>query len=88
MFYLPQRRPFATLHRRPNRTTAQKHHNFHRTLNKRTCGISEIDEQLAQWLTNHDIDEFSQTIILNEGFTYEDFVFNMEKLDLMRLELR
>ncbi|XP_054742509.1 mitogen-activated protein kinase kinase kinase 15 [Anastrepha obliqua] len=82
------RRPFVALHRRPNRFATHKHHNFNRSLNKRTYGISEIDEQLAQWLTNHDIDEFSQTIILNEGFTYEDFVFNMEKLDLMRLELR
>ncbi|XP_067615428.1 mitogen-activated protein kinase kinase kinase 15 isoform X3 [Eurosta solidaginis] len=79
------RRPFITLHRRPNRNSVNKPNNFNRFVNKR---INEIDEQLAQWLTNHDIDEFSQTIILNEGFTYEDFMFNMEKLDLMRLELR
>uniref|UniRef100_A0A0A1XN16 Mitogen-activated protein kinase kinase kinase 15 n=1 Tax=Zeugodacus cucurbitae TaxID=28588 RepID=A0A0A1XN16_ZEUCU len=82
------RRPFANLHRRPQRATAAKQQNFSRSLNKRTYDISEIDEQLAQWLTTHGIDEFSQTIILNEGFTYEDFVFNTEKLDLMRLELR
>lgn len=82
------RRPFANLHRRGQRTAAHKQQNLSRSLNKRTYDICEIDEQLSQWLTKHGIDEFSQTIILNEGFTYEDFLFNTEKLDLMRLELR
>ena len=51
-------------------------------------GLEEDDEQLEEWLTQHDIDEVSKNIILNEGFSYEDFIHNMEKLDLMRLELR
>lgn len=59
-----------------------------RQLTKQNFGLHEIDEQLEQWLAQHDIDEFSKTLILNEGFTFEDFIYNMEKLDLMRLGLR
>ncbi|KAI8129196.1 Mitogen-activated protein kinase kinase kinase 15 [Lucilia cuprina] len=51
-------------------------------------GLEEVDEQLEEWLTQHDIDEVSKATILNEGFSYEDFIYNMEKLDLMRLDLR
>ncbi|KAH8256410.1 hypothetical protein KR032_006802 [Drosophila birchii] len=57
-------------------------------LNKHHFGLHEVDEQLEQWLTQQEIDEFSKTLILNEGFTFEDFIYNMEKLDLMRLGLR
>lgn len=62
--------------------------NPRRQLTKHNFGLHEIDEQLEQWLAQHDIDDFSKTLILNEGFTFEDFIFNMEKLDLMRLGLR
>ncbi|XP_022216186.2 mitogen-activated protein kinase kinase kinase 15 [Drosophila obscura] len=62
--------------------------NARRQLNKHNFGLHEVDEQLEQWLTQQDIDEFSKTLILNEGFTFEDFIYNMEKLDLMRLGLR
>ncbi|XP_034487698.1 mitogen-activated protein kinase kinase kinase 15 isoform X3 [Drosophila innubila] len=62
--------------------------NPRRQLTKHNFGLHEIDEQLEQWLFQHDIDDFSKTLILNEGFTFEDFIYNMEKLDLMRLGLR
>lgn len=62
--------------------------NTRRQLSKYNFGLHEIDEQLEQWLAQHHIDEFSKTLILNEGFTFEDFIYNMEKLDLMRLGLR
>ncbi|KAM8705382.1 hypothetical protein ACLKA7_009790 [Drosophila subpalustris] len=62
--------------------------NPRRQLTKHNFGLHEIDEQLEQWLAQHDIDDFSKTLILNEGFTFEDFIYNMEKLDLMRLGLR
>lgn len=62
--------------------------NPRRQLNKHHFGLHEVDEQLEQWLTQQEIDEFSKTLILNEGFTFEDFIYNMEKLDLMRLGLR
>ncbi|XP_017863883.1 PREDICTED: mitogen-activated protein kinase kinase kinase 15 [Drosophila arizonae] len=62
--------------------------NTRRQLTKYNFGLHEIDEQLEQWLAQHHIDEFSKTLILNEGFTFEDFIYNMEKLDLMRLGLR
>nr|AAO00972.1 Pk92B-PA [Drosophila erecta] len=62
--------------------------NPRRQLNKHHFGLHEIDEQLEQWLTQQEIDEFSKTLILNEGFTFDDFIYNMEKLDLMRLGLR
>jgi len=62
--------------------------NPRRQLTKHNFGLHEIDEQLEQWLVQHDIDDFSKTLILNEGFTFEDFIYNMEKLDLMRLGLR
>ncbi|XP_062121953.1 mitogen-activated protein kinase kinase kinase 15 isoform X1 [Drosophila sulfurigaster albostrigata] len=62
--------------------------NPRRQLTKHNFGLHEIDEQLEQWLSQHDIDDFSKTLILNEGFTFEDFIYNMEKLDLMRLGLR
>lgn len=51
-------------------------------------GLEEVDEQLEEWLTQNDIDEVSKATILNEGFSYEDFIYNMDKFDLMRLELR
>lgn len=62
--------------------------NPRRQLTKHNFGLHEIDEQLEQWLSQHDIDDYSKTLILNEGFTFEDFIYNMEKLDLMRLGLR
>lgn len=65
-----------------------QHANARRQLTKHNFGLHEIDEQLEQWLAQHDIDEFSKSLILNEGFTFEDFIYNMEKLDLMRLGLR
>ena len=55
---------------------------------KKTFGLDEVDEQLEQWLTRNSIDEFTKAQILSEGFSLEDFLYNMEKLDLMRLDLR
>lgn len=58
------------------------------SMSKHSYGLHEIDEQLEQWLTLHDIDEYSKTVILNEGFSYIDFIYHMDKLDMMRLDLR
>ncbi|XP_030374500.1 mitogen-activated protein kinase kinase kinase 15 [Scaptodrosophila lebanonensis] len=71
-----------------NNNGANVNSNNIRTLSKHNFGLHEVDEQLEQWLSQHDIDEFSKTVILNEAFTFEDFIYNMEKMDLMRLGLR
>ncbi|XP_013114614.2 mitogen-activated protein kinase kinase kinase 15 isoform X2 [Stomoxys calcitrans] len=82
------RRPRSTAvgNKKPNRQ--YKRQFARRSVTSYNGGLQEVDEQLEEWLTRNDVDEVSKNIILNEGFSYEDFIYNMEKFDLMRLELR
>lgn len=72
--------------KKPNRQYKRQY--ARRSISSYSGGLQEVDEQLEEWLTRHDVDEVSKSVILNEGFSYEDFIYNMDKLDLMRLELR
>lgn len=47
-----------------------------------------IDLRLNEWLINNNIDSTSRTIILGELFTYNDFLFEMDKSDLQRIGLK
>lgn len=44
--------------------------------------------RLNEWLIKHGIDPTSRTAILNEAFTFEDFVYEMQKEDLLRIGLK
>lgn len=49
---------------------------------------TSIDTRLSDWLVKQNIDTISRNIILGELFTYEDFVFELEKTDLHRIGLK
>lgn len=49
---------------------------------------ASIDLRLNEWLINNNIDSTSRTIILGELFTYNDFLFGMDKSDLLRIGLK
>lgn len=49
---------------------------------------ASIDLRLNEWLINNNIDSTSRTIILGELFTYNDFLFEMDKSDLLRIGLK
>lgn len=49
---------------------------------------SSVDARLHDWLGKHSIDNISRNIILGELFTYEDFVYELEKNDLHRIGLK
>lgn len=44
--------------------------------------------RLNEWLIKQGIDQTSRTVILNEAFTFEDFVYEMQKEDLLRIGLK
>lgn len=47
-----------------------------------------IDARLNDWLNVTNIDPISKTAILSEQFTYDDFIYGMEKADLQRIGLK
>lgn len=47
-----------------------------------------IDARLNDWLNATNIDAISKTAILSEQFTYDDFIYGMEKTDLQRIGLK
>lgn len=47
-----------------------------------------IDTRLSEWLCRHSIDSTSRQIIFSEDFTYQDFVYDMDKSDLLRIGLK
>lgn len=47
-----------------------------------------VDTRLNDWLNTTNIDAMSKTIILAEQFTYDDFIYGMEKTDLQRIGLK
>lgn len=49
---------------------------------------TSIDTRLNEWLIKHNIDITSKNIILGELYTYEDFVYELEKTDLHRIGLK
>ena len=46
------------------------------------------DQRLDDWLCRQNIDTVVRNTILNEEFSYEDFVYHMEKDDLIRIGLK
>lgn len=49
---------------------------------------TSIDSKLNDWLIRNNVDNVSRSIIFAEDFTYEDFVYNLDKSDLLRLNLK
>lgn len=62
----------------------QQHHQTFRD----QANTSTIDTRLADWLTASNIDPISKNLILAEQFTYDDFIYGMEKTDLYRIGLK
>lgn len=53
-----------------------------------TNPTAPIDSKLDDWLILKNIDKTSREIILNEQFSYKDFMFYMEKADFHRIGLK
>lgn len=53
-----------------------------------TNPTTPIDAKLNDWLILNNIDKTSRDIILNEQFSYKDFLYYMEKADLHRIGLK
>lgn len=47
-----------------------------------------LDDRLNNFLIGIQVDAASRNLILNSDFTYEDFVYEMDKDDLRRLGLK
>lgn len=54
----------------------------------RGAATTSIDIRLNDWLIKHSVDLTSRTIIFNEEFTYEDFVYDLDKHELHRIGLK
>lgn len=52
------------------------------------ANTSTIDTRLADWLNASNIDSVSRNLILAEQFTFDDFIYGMEKTDLYRIGLK
>lgn len=75
----------------PRRTTLSRSPRQEITPTKLTQtknSTSLFDARLNDWLIKNGIDLTSRNMILNEMFTYEDFVYEMEKVDLLRIGLK
>lgn len=48
----------------------------------------EVDERLACWLSNLDINDTAQRKILSEGFTLDEILNSVDRQDLQRIGLR
>lgn len=72
-------------------TTPQNNNNNSRYIHEnytRNPATLSIDTRLNEWLIKHNIDAVSRNIILSESFSYEDFVYELEKTDLHRIGLK
>lgn len=47
-----------------------------------------VDTHLSNWLNSYNIDSVSKNLILAEHFTFDDFIYGMEKSDLYRIGLK
>lgn len=61
---------------------------FRSNCNSNQLDTSTIDTRLNDWLNACNIDVISRNIILAEQFTYDDFIYGMEKTDLYRIGLK
>lgn len=61
---------------------------FRPNCNSNQLDTSTIDTRLNDWLNACHIDTISKNIILAEQFTYDDFIYGMEKTDLYRIGLK
>lgn len=59
-----------------------------RRLNNQATTLIPEDGRLSDWLDVNNIDALSKNAILAEQFTYDDFIYGMEKSDLHRIGLK
>lgn len=85
-----QCKPEAQLKISPTRRQQQHQQQppHHLQISRDQAYSSTIDTRLADWLTATNIDPISKNSILAEQFTYDDFIYGMEKTDLYRIGLR
>lgn len=69
-----------------NRTSPNLGRRIHESYARNST--TSVDARLNEWLIKNDIDSTSRTIILDELFAYDDFVYEMEKTDLHRIGLK
>lgn len=70
--------------------SANNQNRRHNSLNDPFSRVNttSIDIRLNEWLIKNNVDITSRTIIFNEEFTYEDFVYDLDKSDLHRIGLK
>lgn len=57
-------------------------------IHDQTHATPPVDIRLSDWLNASNIDPISKTAILAEQFTFDDFIYGMEKTDLHRIGLK
>lgn len=58
------------------------------TFSENVESVAAIDARLNEFLSRINVTNSAKNIILNADFTYEDFVYEMDKEDLRRLGLK
>lgn len=58
------------------------------TFSENVESVAAIDARLNEFLSRINVTNNAKNIILNADFTYEDFVYEMDKEDLRRLGLK
>lgn len=67
----------------PIRRPQQQQQNIHDQSN-----AVPVDARLNDWLNAANMDPISKNAILAEQFTYDDFIYGMEKTDMHRIGLK
>lgn len=76
---------------KPYRSTfSVNNHRRHNSINDPFSrpSTTSIDLRLNEWLVKNNVDITTRTIIFNEEFSYEDFVYDLDKNDLHRIGLK
>lgn len=72
----------------PSQIHARRTANRRITFNENVETVAAIDARLNEFLSRINVSSTAKNIILNADFTYEDFVYEMDKEDLRRLGLK
>lgn len=72
----------------PSQVQTRKPTNRRITFSENVETVTTIDERLNEFLSRINVSNAAKNSILNADFTYEDFVYEMEKEDLRRLGLK
>lgn len=72
----------------PSQTQSRRPANRRITFNENVETVAAIDSRLNEFLSRINVNNTAKNVILSADFTYEDFVYEMDKEDLRRLGLK